>query len=77
MPFVDGRWMKAYRLIVGYISKALSISDQELWIEAPSNYRSCNNVIVAIHICTLRNIKELSASARKACSIHSQLWKIS
>lgn len=60
--------MEAYGLVVGNISKALSISDQKFWIETPSNYRSCDNIVIAIHIRSLRDIKKLSASARKPSS---------
>jgi hypothetical protein len=78
VPFVDGRGMQTNGLIVGAVSETLSISDEELWVETPSNDRASDDVIVAIGICALRYIKELPSFAREAGSAslvaHKKLW---
>jgi hypothetical protein len=56
--------MQADGLIVRTISKPLPISDQQLRIEAPSNNRSGDDIVITIRVCSLRNIEKLSASAR-------------
>ena len=60
--------MQTNGLVVGTVSEALSISDEKLWVEAPSNNRASDDIIIAVGISSLGNIKELFASARKSSS---------
>jgi len=55
--------MQADRLIVGAISEPLSISDEELWIETPTNHRGRDEIVIAIHVRSLGNVEELPSSA--------------
>lgn len=68
MSLVNRRRMQADRLIIRTISKSFSISYQKLWVEAPSNDRAGDNVIIAVNICSLGYLEELTASARESSS---------
>ena len=55
-------------MIVGAISKPLSVTYEQLGIETPRNDRACDNIIIAIGVRSLGYVKEQSATTRKSSS---------
>jgi hypothetical protein len=68
MSLVDRRRVQADGLIVGTVPEALSVAYQKLRVETPSNDGASDNIIVTVGICSLGDIKELSASVRESSS---------
>jgi hypothetical protein len=64
--------MKADILVVGTIPEAFPITNKKLRVEAPSNDGCGDNIIVAIYICSLGYVKELSPS----CVVSGSVWLV-
>lgn len=51
--FIDRRWMQRDGLIICDVTPALTLTDEELWIEAPGNEGVDHRVIGAVEIVLL------------------------
>lgn len=60
--------MKTDRLVICNVSEASAVFDEKLWVETPSNDRTSDDVVIAIDICSLRDVEELTAFAGVASS---------
>lgn len=63
VTFVNGRGVQANGLVIGNISETFTIFHQQLRVEAPSNNRAGDNIIITVGIRPLRNIEELPSLA--------------
>jgi hypothetical protein len=56
-------------LIVGNVPETFPIPDEQFGVKTPRNHRSGDDIVVAVRICSLRNVEELSALTRVPGSV--------
>jgi len=76
MAFIDRRRVQADGLIVGNVSETFSVSDKQLRIEAPRNHRSGHYIVVAVCVCSLRDVEELAAFTRVSGPVEVLVMRI-
>jgi hypothetical protein len=67
--------MQANGLVVANVSETLGtrrVPHQQLWVEAPSNDRSSNHVVLTVEVDPSRNIKELLVPTATAAGSEAQ-----
>lgn len=61
-------------MVVGTVAKSFAVPNEKLGVETPSDHRASDNIVVAVRICSLGYIKELTSSTRESSPEWSVTW---